>query len=75
MDPSEVLVVQVVFSAVPTCLGNNGNVMRRHVQLMGGLPLLGAQVAGEVPLGVGYALLESEVAPLLGHKAHLPLCC
>lgn len=45
------------------------------VQLMGGLPLLGAQVAGVVPLGVGYALLESEVAPLLGHKAHLPLCC
>jgi hypothetical protein len=50
--------------------------MRRHVQLMGGLPLLGAQVAGVVQLGVGYALLESEVAPLLGHKAqdshHVP---
>ena len=33
MDLSEVLDVQAVLSDVPTCLGDNGSVMRRHVQL------------------------------------------
>ena len=35
MDLSGVLDVQAVLSEVPTCLGDNGSVIRRHVQLVG----------------------------------------
>ena len=42
-----------------------GNIIiNRDVQLMGGLPLLGIHVDGVAQLGVGYALLESDVAPI-----------
>ena len=36
---------------------------------MGGVPLLGIHVEGVAQLGVGFALLESDVAPIWGHKA------
>ena len=64
VDPSEVLVVQVVFSAVPTCLGDNGSAMRRYVQLVGAAALLGIHVDGVAQLGDHYALFESAVGPL-----------
>ena len=41
--------------------------MRRHVQLVGGLPLLGMQVDGVAQLRVGSALLIGDVAPIWRH--------
>ena len=64
MDLSEVLDVQAVLSDVPTCLGDNGSVMRRHVQLVGAAALLGTHVDGVAQLGDHYALFESAVGPL-----------
>ena len=40
---SGVLDVQAVLTDVPTCLGDNGSVMRRHVQLVGSCCIPGTQ--------------------------------
>ena len=57
------LAVQVAPLLDPLNLGNNGNVMRRHVQLVGGGPHLGEQVVGVVQLGAGPAVLMGDGAP------------
>ena len=41
--------------------------MRRHVQLVGGVPLLGEQVGGVVQLRAGPAVLMGDGAPLWSH--------
>ena len=64
MDLSEVLDVQAVLSDVPTCLGDNGSVMRRHVQLVGSSAFLGTQFRMVARFEDHFALNEMAVGPL-----------